>query len=82
MEKNFISSLDREENKSSVFEEVKPKRSLEATVFRLRLHYFGHIMRANGSLEWDIMLRQAAGYGRQGKTWMHWLDTIKEATRL
>jgi len=61
MEKNFTSSLDREENKPSVLEEVKPKRSLEATVVQLRLHYFGHVMRAKGSLEWDIMLRQAAG---------------------
>ena len=82
MEKNFMSSLDREENKPSVSEEVKPKISLEATVFRLRLRYFGHVIRANESLEWDIMLRQSAGYGRQGKPWMHWLDTFKEATRL
>jgi hypothetical protein len=42
--------------------------------------FFGHVMRAKGSLEWDIMLGQVAGYRRQGKPRMHWLDSIKEAT--
>jgi len=32
----------------SVLEEVKPKRSLEPTILRLKLRYFGHVMRANG----------------------------------
>ena len=66
----------------SVLEEVKPKRSLEATIFRLKLHYFGHVMRAKGSLERDIMLGQVAGYRRQGKRRIRWLDSIKEATGL
>jgi hypothetical protein len=66
----------------SVLEEVKPKRSLEATILRLKLPYFGHVMRAKGSLEWDIMLGQVAGYRRQGKPRMRWLDSIKEATGL
>ena len=44
----------------SVLEEVKPKRSLEAAI-RLKLRYFGHVMRAEGSLERDIMLGQVAG---------------------
>jgi hypothetical protein len=39
-------------------------------------------MRAKGSLEWDIMVVQGAGYRRQGKPWMRWLDIIKEATGL
>jgi hypothetical protein len=55
----------------SVLEEVKPKRSLEATILRLKLRYFGHVMRAKGSLERDIMLGQVvAGYRRQGKPQM------------
>jgi len=66
----------------SVLEEVKPKRSLEATTLRLKLRYFGHVMRAEGSLEGDIMLGQVAGYRRQGKPPMRWLDSIKEATGL
>ena len=39
-------------------------------------------MRAKGSMEWDIMVVQGAGYRRQGKPWMCWLDIIKEATGL
>ena len=66
----------------SVLDEVKPKSSLEATILQLRLRYFGHVMTAEGSLEWGIMLGKVAGYRRQGKPWMRWLDTIKEATRL
>jgi hypothetical protein len=49
----------------SVLEEVKPKRSLEATILRLMLRYFGHVMRAKGSLQRDIMLGQVAGYRRE-----------------
>ena len=66
----------------SVLEEVKPKRSLEAAILRLKLLYFGHVMRAEGSLEQDIMFGQVAGYWRQGKPRMRWLDNIKEATGL
>jgi hypothetical protein len=65
-----------------VSKEVKPKRSLEVTILRLKLRYFGHVMRAKGSLERDIMLGQVAGYRRQGKPRMRWLDSIKEATGL
>jgi hypothetical protein len=65
-----------------VLEEVKPKRSLEATILRLKLRYFGHVIRVKGSLERDIMLGQVAGYRRQGKPRMRWLDSIKEATGL
>jgi hypothetical protein len=66
----------------SVLEEVKPKRSLEAAILRLHLRYFGHVMRAEGSLGRDIMLGQVAGYRRQGKPRMRWLDSIKEAIGL
>ena len=37
-------------------------------------------MRVEGSMERDIMLGQVAGYRKQGKPWMRWLDNIKEAT--
>src|SRR5215510_9506359 len=82
VEKNFTGTVDREKNELSVLEEVKPKRSLEATIVRLKLRYFGHVMRAKGSLERDIMLGQVAGHRRKGKPQMRWLDSIKEATGL
>ena len=66
----------------SVLENMKPKRSLEATILRLKLHYFGHVTRAKRSVERDIMLGQGEGHRKQGKPWMRWLDSIKEATGL
>jgi hypothetical protein len=66
----------------SIMEEVKPKRSLEAMILRLKLCYFGHVMRAKGSPERDIMLGQVAGYRRQGRPRTCWIDIIKEATGL
>ena len=66
----------------SVLEDVKPTRSLEATILRLKLRYFGHVMRAQRSLERDIMPGQVAGHRRQGKPRIRWLDNIKEATGL
>jgi hypothetical protein len=66
----------------SVLEEVQPQRPPEATILRLKLRYFGHIMRVKGSLEGDIMLGQVGGHRRQDKPWMRWLDSIKEATGL
>jgi hypothetical protein len=65
-----------------VLEDVKPKRSLEATILRLKLRYFGQVMRAKRSLERDIMLGQVAGQRKQGKPEMRWLDSIKEPTGL
>ena len=69
--------------RKSVLEAVQPKRPLETTILRLKLQYFGHVMRAKGlmSLERDIMLG-LAGHRRQGKPRMRWLDSIKEATGL
>ena len=40
----------------SVLEDVKPKRSLEATIFRLKLRYFGHVMRAKGHWKGTLCL--------------------------
>jgi hypothetical protein len=51
----------------SVLEDVQPKSPLEETILRLKLRYFGHVMRAKGSLERDIMLGQVAGQ-EAGKT--------------
>jgi hypothetical protein len=56
--------------------------SLEATVIRLKLRYFGHVIRTKGSLERDIMLGQVEGYRRQGRPRLCWIDNIKEITGL
>jgi len=66
----------------SVLEGMKPKRSLEASILRLKLRYFGYIRRAKRSLERDIMLGQVEGHRKQGKPRMRWLDSNNEATDL
>jgi hypothetical protein len=56
VEKNLgVPSTERRMN-FSVLEEVKPKISLEATILRLKLCYFGHVMTAKRLMEWDILL--------------------------
>jgi hypothetical protein len=75
-------SWTEKRTKLSVLEDVKPKRSLEATILRLKLHYFGHVMKAKRSLERDIMLGQVEGHRKHGKPRMRWFDSIKEATGL
>ena len=67
---------DRRTN-ASIIDEVKPKRSLEANITQLKLRYFGHVMRTNGSLEWDIMIGQIEGCRRQGRPSLRWMDSIK-----
>ena len=57
-------------------------RPLEATILRLKLRYFGHVMRAKRSLERNTMLKQVEGHKKQGKPQMRWLNSIKEATSL
>ena len=82
MEKNFTSSLDGEENEPFSFRRRETQKSLKATILRLTSRYFAHVMRAKRSLERDIMLGQVEGHRKQGKPWMRWLDSSKEATGL
>jgi len=70
---------DRRMN-TSIIDEVKRKRSLEATVTQLKLRYFGHVMRTNGTLEWDIMIGEVDGCRRQGRPHLRWMESIKENT--
>jgi len=68
---------DRRTN-ASITDEVKHKRSLEATITQLKLWYCGHVMRTNGTLERDIVIRQVDGGRRQGKPRLRWMDSIKD----
>ena len=47
---------------------------------KLKLSYFGHIMRRQGSLEKAIMVGKTEGCRKRGKSAMGWMDSIKEAT--
>ena len=66
----------------SILQEIKPECSLEASMVKLKLSYFGHIMRRQDSLEKEIMLGMVGGKRRRGRQRKRWLDTIKEDTCL
>ena len=64
-----------------VLERIKSEPSLAAKITRLRLTYFGHVMRAN-SLEKSIMLGMVSENRRRGRPRTRWLDTIKADTNM
>jgi hypothetical protein len=66
----------------SVLQEIKPECSLEASMVKLKLSYFGHIMRRQESLEKEIMLGMVGGKRRRGRQKKRWIDTIKEDANL
>jgi len=76
------SSMDREENEFFSFGGSETQKITRSSNPPVKLHYFWHVMRAERSLERDIMLGQVAGYRKQGKPRMRWLDSIKDATGL
>ena len=59
----------------SILKEISPKYSLEGLMLKLKLQYFGHLMRRTDSLEKTLMLGKIEG-GRRGQQRMRWLDGI------
>ena len=62
----------------SILKEVSPKCSLEGLMLKLKLQYFGHLMRRTDSLEKTLMLGMIEGRRRRGQQRMRWLDGITE----
>ena len=60
----------------SILKEISPGCSLEGLMLRLKLQYFGHLMRRADSFEKTLMLRKIAGRRRRGGQRMRWLDGI------
>ena len=60
----------------SILKEISPGCSLEGLMLKLKLQYFGHLMRRADSLEKTLMLGKIEGRRRQGKQRMRWLDGI------
>ena len=60
----------------SILKETSPGCSLEGLMLRLKLQYFGHLMRRADSFEKTLMLRKIAGRRRRGGQRMRWLDGI------
>ena len=60
----------------SILKEISPEYSLEGLMLKLKLQYFGHLMRRNDSLEKTLMLGKIEGRMRRGRQRMRWLDAI------
>ena len=60
----------------SILKEISPGCSLEGLMLKLKLQYFGHLMRRVDSLEKTLMLRGIGGRRRRGRQRMRWLDGI------
>ena len=60
----------------SILKEISPEISLEGMMLKLKLQYFGHLMRRVDSLEKTLMLGGIGGKRRRGRQRMRWLDGI------
>ena len=63
----------------SILKEISPGISLEEMMLKLKLQYFGHLMRRVDSLEKTLMLGGIGGRRRRGRQRMRWLDGIGDS---
>ena len=79
LEKTLESSLDSKETNQSFLKEVSPEYSLEGLMLKLKLQYFGYLMRRTDSFEKTLMLGKIEGGRRRGQQRMRWLDGITDS---
>ena len=77
LEKTVESPLDCKEIKP--VKEISPEYSLEGLMLKLKLQYFGHLMRRADSPEKTLMLGKMEGGRKRGKQRMRWLDGITDS---
>ena len=63
----------------SILNEISPECSLEGLKLKLKLQYFGHLMRRTDSIEKTLMLGKIEGRKRRGQQRMKWLDGIPDS---
>ena len=79
LEKTLESPLDSRKSSQSILKESSPGCSLEGLMLKLKLQYFGHLMRRVDSLEKTLMLGGIEGRMRRGRQRMRWLDGITDS---
>ena len=70
-----VSWTARKSNQS-ILKEINPEYSLEGLMLKLKLQYFGHLMRRADSLEKTLLMGKIEGKRRRGRQRMRWLDSI------
>ena len=63
----------------SIIKEISPECSLEGLMLKLKLQYFGHLMRRPDSFEKTLMVGKIEGRRRRGRQRMRWLDGITDS---
>ena len=66
-------------SKQSILKEISPEYSLEGLMLKLKLQYFGHLMRRTDFLEKTLMLGNIEGRRRRGQQRVRWLDGITDS---
>ena len=66
----------------SILKKISPEYSLEGLMLKLKLQYFGHMMRRTDALEKTLMLGKAEGRRRRGQQRMRWLDGITDSMHM
>ena len=73
-----VPRTERRSNQS-ILKEISPGCSLEGLMLKLKLQYFGHMMRRADSFEKTLMLGKIEGRRRRGRQRMRWLDGITDS---
>ena len=70
--------IERRSNQS-ILKDISPEYSLEGLMLKLKLQYFGHLMRRTDSFEKTLMLGKIEGRRRRGKQRLRWFDGIMDS---
>ena len=79
LEKTLRVTWTARRSKQSILKEINPGISLEGMMLKLKLQYFGHLMRRVDSLEKTLMPGGIGGRRRRGRPRMRWLDGITDS---
>ena len=79
LEKTVESPLDCKDIQQSILKEISPECSLKGLMLKLKLQYFGHLMRRTDSLEKTLMLGKIEGRRRRKRQRMRWLDGLTDS---
>ena len=69
-------------SKQSILKEISPEYSLEGLMLKVKLRYFGHLMRRTDSLVKTLMLGKIEGTRRRGQQRIRWLDGITDVMEM
>ena len=76
---NFVSPWTARGSNQSILKEISPEYSLEGLTLKLKLQYFGHLMRRTDSFEETLIVVKIKGRKRRGRQRMRWLHGITDS---